>query len=160
MSSKSCFINEIMLHLLFASVYALRNFELSFRSYCKILSFVNASDVCACWATPIVWEMVVCARISSTASSVTRLVGLADPNCSIKTSLSATWSASTSLHSSGKHFPANRNRWRVSLSYCYSLSDASYTEKIEEAPSSSSSRRYGPSRVGHDEMLAFQCHKF
>jgi len=34
---------------------------------------------------------------------------------------------------------ADRNRWRASLSYGYSLSATRYTEKNEEAPSSSSS---------------------
>ena len=48
-----------------------------------------------------VWKMVAC-PISSTASSITRLVELADPNCVTKTSSSVTWRASTSLHSHGK----------------------------------------------------------
>jgi len=47
--------------------------------------------------------MVACPRISSTASSITRLVELADQNCAIKSSSSVTWRASTSLHSHGKH---------------------------------------------------------
>jgi len=46
--------------------------------------------------------MVACPSISFTASSITRLVELADPNCATKTSSSVTWQASTSLQSHGK----------------------------------------------------------
>jgi len=63
----------------------------------------QGSDVRAGLVTFTVWKMDACARISSTVSSITRLVELADPNCAIKTLSSVTWRASTSLQSHGEH---------------------------------------------------------
>jgi len=57
------------------------------------------SDVCADWATSIVWKMVACPRISCMAN----YIELADQNCAIKMSSSMTWQSCTSLHSPGKH---------------------------------------------------------
>ena len=87
--------------------------------------------------------MVACTRISFTASSITRLVELADPNCATKTSSSVTWRASTSLHSH-ETLAADRNRWRASLSFGYSLSATSYAEKMEKRRAHRRQRRDEP----------------
>jgi len=93
---------HVLIHeLLYADDAALvAHSEVHLQNLCE--RFAKAcNDVFAKACT--VWKMVACPRIPSTASSITHLVELADPNCATKTSSSVTWQASTSLHSHGKH---------------------------------------------------------
>jgi len=102
-------------------------------------------DVCVGLATSVAWEMVACPTISSTASSITRVVELADPNCAIKTSSNVTWRASDHISpQSLETFAVDRSRWCASLSDRFSFPATNYTEKMEKRRAYRRQRRDGP----------------
>jgi len=87
--------------------------------------------------------MVACPSIFFTASYTTRLVEL-HTQTALKDIINRDMASFHISPQSWEALAADRNRWRAPLSYGYSLSATSYTEKMEKCRAHRLQRRDGP----------------